>query len=114
MPANRRISVSTPFPVFQEIYSDCGTVAARRPQRDDQNLQFLRYLQEVQQWSRWDSNPRPPPCKVRASYTAGYRLMSEIRFSEPDTALDGPCKCRQMSSATAPTAATLLPFAAHI
>ena len=28
MPANRRISASTPFPVFQEIHSGCCTVAA--------------------------------------------------------------------------------------
>ena len=77
------------------------------------SIRFEFYLQIdiFLKWSRGDSNPRPPPCKVRASYIAGYRLMSEIRFSEPDSALLSPCYCRQMSSLIAPTAATLLPSA---
>jgi hypothetical protein len=45
--ANKAIPIMMLFPSFQVIGSDCGTVAARRPRRDDQNFQFLGRLQEV-------------------------------------------------------------------
>ena len=45
--ANKAIPFMMLFPSFQVIGSGCGTVAARRPRRDDQNFQFLGRLQEV-------------------------------------------------------------------
>jgi hypothetical protein len=45
--ANEAIPFMMLFPSFQVIGSGCGTVAARRPRRDDQNFQFIGRLQEV-------------------------------------------------------------------
>jgi hypothetical protein len=45
--ANKAIPFLMLFPSFQVIGSGSGTVAARRPRRDDQNFQFIRRLQEV-------------------------------------------------------------------
>jgi hypothetical protein len=45
--ANKAIPFMMLFPSFQLIGSGCGTVAARRPRRDDQNFQILGRLQEV-------------------------------------------------------------------
>src|SRR5829696_7106397 len=68
----------------------------------------------VRGWSRGESNPCSPPCKVRATFAADYRIVLEIRLNKPNSALDGPCYCRQMSSLTAPTAATLLPLTTRL
>jgi hypothetical protein len=45
--ANKAIPFLMLFPSFQVIGTGSGTVAARRPRRDDQNFQFIRRLQEV-------------------------------------------------------------------
>ena len=58
--------------------------------------------------------PATSAVQVRATYATAYPVVSEMRLSEPHSALDGQCDCRQMSSRSASTDATLLPPAAYL
>lgn len=51
---------------------------------------FILQNASFKEWSRWDSNPRPPPCKVGATYAAACHQVSVIGYSRPDTAFNEP------------------------
>jgi hypothetical protein len=95
--------------VARLLYNGSASIRSIRPY-----FKFFLQITTFSKWSRGDSNPCPPPCKVRVTFAATYRKVPEMRFREPNSALDGSCGCRQVSSLIVYTAATLLPIGAYL